>query len=374
VRLDGARGGQDVNAGDISPGPWLRALLFLPGTAYAALVRLRNALYDAGLLPVRRLPGPVIAFGNLTVGGTGKTPLTSYAAASLADSGYRVGVIGRGYRRRGGRAPLLVSDGRSLLVDAPRSGDEAYLVARDNPSVAVAVGADRVGAASLLMKAGTAEVFLLDDAFQHRGVWRDLNLLVVDGRDPWGNGRMLPFGPLREPVSAVTRADAIVVTRGDGSCPNALGSILEQRNPGAPVFHARLAARRFVRADGEPVDLAALKGLAAYAFSGIARPERFEEELDGLGVRRAGTRRFPDHHPYRPRDLEALGAEARRCGAEVLVTTEKDLVRIAAPPDGGPALFALALGISFAPGSDLTGFLLDRLRDRAPQARSGSRP
>ena len=362
-----------MNAVEIAPGPALRSLLFVPGTLYAAAVGLRNRLYDAGLLPVRRLPGPAIAFGNLTVGGTGKTPLTSYAAASLAESGYRVGVIGRGYRRRGGDAPLLISDGRSICVDAPRAGDEAYLVARDNPSVAVAVGGDRLAAAGLIMEAVAVEVFLLDDAFQHRAIARDLNLLVVDGKDPWGNGRMLPFGPLREPIAAVARADAVVVTRGNGSCPPALERILARRNPRAPVFHARLAARHFVRSTGGPVDLVALKGLAAYAFSGIARPDRFEEDLDSLGLRRVGTRRFPDHHPFRPRDLASLGAEARLGGAEILVTTEKDLVRIAAAPDGGPPLFALALGVSFPPGSDLIGILLDRLRDLEGRRREAER-
>lgn len=350
-----------MNAGDIAPGPSLRALLFVPGALYSAAVRARNGLYDAGLLPVRRLPAPAVALGNLTVGGTGKTPVTSFAAASLSESGYRVGVLARGYRRAGGSAPLVVSDGRSILAEAARAGDEAYLVARDNPSVAVAVGADRLAAARLLDEAAAPEVYLLDDAFQHRAIGRDLNVLLVDGKDPWGNGKMLPFGPLREPIEAVSRADAVVVTRGDGRCPAALERILETRHSRARVFHARLAARRFTRADGEPVDLLALKGLATYAFSGIARPDRFEADLDALGLRRVGTRRFPDHHAYRPRDLAALGADARRNGAEIMVTTEKDLVRIAAAPEGGPALFALGIQVIFEAGSDFTGFLLDRL-------------
>ena len=359
-----------MNFGSLDPGPARRALLFVPGTLYGAAVRLRNLLYDSSLIAVRRLPGAGIGIGNLTVGGTGKTPLTAHTAAALQASGYRVGVISRGYRRKGGRTPLLVSDGRSLCADAAGAGDEAYLVARDNPSVGVAVGADRVAAARLLLNACAPEVYLLDDAFQHRAVRRDVNLLVVDGRDPWGNGRMLPFGPLREPLAAVSRADAVVVTRGDGSCPPALERVLEQYHPRVPVFHARLEARRFVRPDGEPVDLAALRGFAVYAFSGIARPERFEEDLARLGARLVGARRFPDHHPYRQADLDALRREALERRAEVLVTTEKDLVRISKSPHRGTPLFALALAVGFPPGSDLTGFLLDRLRElsRPPAA------
>jgi tetraacyldisaccharide 4'-kinase len=349
-----------MSSGEIAPGPALQALLFLPGAAYAGLVRLRNRLYDAGLLPVLRLPCPAVALGNLTVGGTGKTPMTSFLAAALREAGFRVGVLSRGYGRAEGREPCLVSDGRRLLADAATAGDEPYLIARDNPAAAVAVGADRAAAAALLL-ASHPEVFLLDDAFQHRRIARDVNLLLVDGRDPFGNGRMLPRGPLREPLPGVARADAVVVTRGGGRCPDLLRPVLERYNPQAPVFHASIVPRRFVRPDGEPVDLPGLKGFSAYAFSGIARPRGFEEDLGAVGLRIAGARRFPDHHRYRRQDLAEVAAAARSSGAEVLVTTEKDLVRMTALPEGGLPLVALALGVSFS-GADLAAWLLDRLR------------
>jgi tetraacyldisaccharide 4'-kinase len=351
-----------VTRAQVDPGPLARALLAPPGLVYGGLVRLRNGLYDRGLLRAQRVPCPVVALGNLTVGGTGKTPLTSFVAAALADAGYRVGIVSRGYGRAGGRAPLLVSDGRQVLADAARAGDEPWLMARDNPAAAVAVGADRVAAARLLLAAVPREVLLLDDAFQHRRLHRDLDLLLVPAHEPFGNGRILPFGPLREPLSGVARADAIVVTRGDGRCPSPLQAILERHNPHVPVFHASLTPARFVPARGEPVDPPALKGFAAFAFSGIARPERFEADLAAAGVRVAGARRFADHHPYRAGDLDSIAAAARACGAEVLVTTEKDMVRIPAMPPVAPPLYALALSVSFAGDGDLVGFILDRLR------------
>jgi tetraacyldisaccharide 4'-kinase len=361
----------------VAPGPALSTLLFVPGILYGGAVRLRNRLYDRHLLPIRPLPCPAVSVGNLTVGGTGKTPLASHVAAVLLESGYRTGVISRGYRRLGGEAPLLVSDGRSLLADVAHAGDEPYLIARDNPSAGVAVGADRLAAAHLLAAACRPEALVLDDAFQHRRVERFLDLLVIDAADPWGNGRMLPFGPLREPMAAMSRAGAVVITRGNGHCPPAIRQVLDRHNPRVPLFHARIAARRFVGFDGAAIDLLALKGFSAYAFSGIARPDRFEAELTSLGVRLCGTRRFPDHHPFREADLSGLAAEARRTGAEVLVTTEKDLVRIATPIEGAPPLFALALGVDFPHGPGLNQLLLDGVAGKlgprptgAPQAGS----
>jgi len=359
-----------MNTGDIRPGPLLTAALFIPGLLYGAAIRVRNRLYDHGLLAVRRLPCPTIAFGNLTVGGTGKTPLTSFTAAALRDAGYRVGILSRGYRRAG-RAALVVSDGRRLLADAAQAGDEPYLMARDNPAAAVAVGADRGAAADLLLAAAPAEVVLLDDAFQHRAIHRDLNILVVDGRDPFGNGRILPFGPLREPITGVRRADAVVVTRGGGVPPPSLLRALEQHHSDVAVFHAAIAPRGFADPSGEAAGLAALRGFSAYAFAGIARPERLEEDLGALGVRLAGARRFPDHHPYRARDLEEIAAAARACGAEVLVTTEKDLVRLPGLPPASPPLFALSIGVTF-PDAGFTGFLLDRLGAAGRPAPAGA--
>jgi tetraacyldisaccharide 4'-kinase len=351
--------------------PWLGPLLYVPAVLYRAAVAARSVLYATGRIRPVRLPCAVISIGNLTVGGSGKTPLASFVAGALRESGYRVGVASRGYGRRGSRAPRLVSDGRRLLTDPDAAGDEPYLIARDNPSVPVAVGGDRVAAARLLLLTGPLEAIVLDDAFQHRRIARDLDLLLVDGQDPWGNGRMLPRGPLREPLSAAARADAIVLTRSAGRVPAAVASVLERHNPRAAVLHCGLEPEAFVRAEGDPVGLASLKGFSAYAFSGIARPERFEEEVRRLGLRLLGARRFPDHHRYSRRELEDVGRDARAAGAEVIVTTEKDAVRIADRPAGAPPLYALALRVTFPWGTPLQSWLLDRLAALRP---AGARP
>ena len=370
--MSGARpsdpGGSDPR---LDPGPLRRLALLVPGLLYRGAIGLRNRLYDAGIIKTATLPAPAIAFGNLTVGGTGKTPMTSHVAGLLEAAGYRVGILSRGYGRRG-RAPLLVSDGRRILVDAAQAGDEPWLLARDHPGAGVAVGGDRVAAAALLREALRPGVYLLDDAFQHRRVRRDLNLLLVDGGTIFGNGRILPFGPLREPLSGLRRADAVVLTRGDGAVPGPLARALERHHPRLPIFEARIAPTRFVGADGATAGLETLRGVATFAFAGIARPDRFFADLEAAGARVVGRRAFPDHHPYDGRDLDAIARAARDAGAERLVTTEKDLVRLDAAPPGAPPLGALAVGVTFTAG-DFAGFLRDRLAAIAAARRSDAR-
>ncbi len=339
--------------------PALQILLAPGAFIWRGIIGMRNALYDAGVLPARRLPCPVIAIGNLTVGGTGKTPIAAWVAAALRDAGRHVAVLSRGYGRRGG-GTRLVSDGRTVLVDVDQAGDEPYLIARDTPGVVVAVGADRFAAAALVRAtAGAPDVIVLDDGFQHRRLHRDCDIVLVDGIDPWGNGRMLPRGPLREPVRALQRADAVVITRSTGAVPKDLAAALERHNPRARVMHCRLESDRFLRADGDPVDLAALRGFTAFVFSGIARPDRFEDEARRLGLRVVGSRRFADHHRYGAAELRETGEAARAAGAEILLTTEKDLVRILDPTPAGLPIHALRLRVVFGPGDDLKAWILD---------------
>ncbi|HUD70320.1 MAG TPA: tetraacyldisaccharide 4'-kinase [Dongiaceae bacterium] len=355
----------------LDPGPLRRLVLLVPGLLYRGAVGLRNRLYDGGILKATTLPAPSIAFGNLTVGGTGKTPMTSHVAGLLEAAGYRVGILSRGYGRRG-RTPLLVSDGRRILADAAAAGDEPWLLARDHPAAGVAVGGDRIAAAALLREALRPEVYLLDDAFQHRRVRRDLNILLVDGGTIFGNGRILPFGPLREPLSGLRRADAVVLTRGDGAVPGPLARALERHHPRLPIFEARIAPTRFVGADGATADPGALRGLAIFAFAGIARPDRFFADLEATGARVLGRRAFPDHHPYDAGDFDAIARAASATGAVYLVTTEKDLVRLHGRPPGALPLGTLAVGVSFTAG-DFAGFLLDRLAAIAAARRSDPR-
>jgi tetraacyldisaccharide 4'-kinase len=332
---------------------------------YSGAVRLRNRLYDAGVLRVRRLDAPVVAIGNLTVGGTGKTPVTGFLAEALRARGFDVAVLSRGYGRTAAE-PRLVSDGRRLVAGAAEAGDEPLLLARDHPGVAVAVSGDRVAAARLLPAPRGPRIVLLDDAFQHRGLHRDANLLLVDAESPFGNGRILPLGPLREPPEGVRRADLILLTRGDGSIPPSLRRLLERHHPTVPVFHIALRPRLVRGPDGDLAPLAVVAGRPVFAFSGIARPERFEEDLRSTGARIAGTHRFRDHHPFSDADLAEIAAEALRSGAEHLVTTEKDRVRLPALPASSPPLSSLVLGVEEIPAPGLVDRLMTLLQGATP--------
>jgi tetraacyldisaccharide 4'-kinase len=344
-----------------------RLLLAPLAPLYSGLLRVRNRLYDAGLLPVRRLDVPVVAVGNLTVGGTGKTPVTGFLADGLCARGFDVAILSRGYGRTG-RGARLVSDGRDLMAGAAEAGDEPLLLARDHPGVAVAVSGDRVAAARLLPPPRAPRIVLLDDAFQHRALHRDANLLIVDAGSPFGNGKIVPLGPLREPVRGVRRADLILLTRGDGTIPPSLRQVLERHHPSVPLFHIALPPRRVRGPDGGLAALAVLADRAVFAFSGIARPERFEADLRSSGARLAGTRRFRDHHAFSDADLEGLAAEAQSRGAEWLVTTEKDRVRLPALPASSPPLHSLVLGAEERPAPRLLDHLMTLLSSPGPAA------
>jgi tetraacyldisaccharide 4'-kinase len=345
-----------------------RLLLAAPlAPLYSGVVRLRNRLYDAGVLTVRRLEAPVIAVGNLTVGGTGKTPVTGYLADGLRARGFDVAILSRGYGRSG-REPRLVSDGRDLVAGAAEAGDEPFLLARDHPGIPVAVSADRMAAARLLPPPRAPRLFLLDDAFQHRALERDVDVLLVDAEAPFGNGKILPLGPLREPLRGVRRANLILVTRGDGTIPPALRRVLERHHPTVPVFHATLSPRRVRGPDGALASLDVLAGRKAFAFSAIARPERFEADLGMTGARVVGSRRYRDHHPFSDADLKAIAAEAGSLGAECVVTTEKDRVRFPPLPASAPSLHSLVLGVEEKPGPRIVDHLLELLGRRHPAA------
>jgi len=360
-----------------------QAALALPALLYRGAIRLRNGLYDRGLLSSAGLAWPVVSIGNLTVGGSGKTPVTSSLAGALLARGFAVGIVSRGYGRTS-QDPVLVSDGARLLAGPEAAGDEPVLLAQAHPKALVAVAARRRVAFGLLPERPVPRVVLLDDAFQHRAVARDLDLLLVDGESPFGNGRILPFGPLREPISGMRRADALVVTRGDGAIPPALRAALERHHPNAPIFHARIVPSRLVRDAGPPLPLEALRGQAVFAVSGIARPDRFEADLGRLGTRLAGARRFADHHRFSAMERAAIQREALASGATMIVTTEKDLVRLSAAitaPDApavslaGPPLVALAIEARFPQEADLVRFVEERLqRLAAASGRSAAAP
>jgi tetraacyldisaccharide 4'-kinase len=294
-------------------------------------MKARSGLYASGLLTQHVLPCRVISVGNLTVGGTGKTPVVIALANALSAGGRRVGVISRGYRRRSTSEILEVSDGRSVRGDPEETGDEPYLIARRCPGVAVAVGADRPRVGQYLVDRYHVETMILDDGFQHLALRRDVDILIVDASAPFGNGYLLPRGRLREPVSAIARASAVLLTRARQA------GRLEEIKAGirAAAPQARIGVSDFVpsavmKVGGENEEHPGiLKGERVLAVSGIAQPDSFRRLLEGMEATVAGQCVFPDHHAYSSDDVRSVRRTAERLGVDRIVTTEKDAVKLA---------------------------------------------
>ncbi|MCP3982636.1 MAG: tetraacyldisaccharide 4'-kinase [bacterium] len=297
-------------------------LLRLPALLFRGVVRLRNRHYDRpGATCAAALP--VVSVGNLTVGGTGKTPVVAWIAERLQERGRVPAVVSRGYGGRAGAGPLVVSDGSGPSVAAEECGDEPFLLARSLPGARVVVGSDRVRGAAEALRLG-ADVVILDDGFQHRRLRRDLDLVLVDANAPFGNGRLLPAGLLREPPSSLSRADVILATRSEADRPlDALAAEVRKHNPTAPLLRAGHRGVGFFDAKGA----AAERPARAVAFCGIGNPDAFRGDLERAGVALAGFHAFRDHHSFSTEEIARLLREAQNEGAP-LVTTEKDRARM----------------------------------------------
>jgi len=318
------------------PAPWKTVLA--PATlAYRGGLALRQAAYTWGLLRTRTLPCRVVAVGNLTVGGTGKTPLVELLARAMTAQGRRVVILSRGYGRRQAHRVAVVSDGARPLLTARDAGDEPVLLARRLPGVPVVVGRDRARAGAWAVSRFSPDVLLLDDGFQQMRLGKDIDVVCLDARAPWGHGGLLPRGSLREPPGALSRADLLVLTHST-SCRD-LARVREELRtwaPGAPIAFAAYEAERVedVRS-GALLPLDALRSRPVLAFAGIAVPESFRTTLAAQGVVPRDFVAFRDHHPYDRADVLKLEARARAVGAEVLLTTEKDAVRLPLAGSGG---------------------------------------
>ena len=318
------------------PGWPVRSLLAPLAVAeglFRAGVALRGALYDRGLVPTARAAAPVISVGNLSVGGAGKTPVVLAVAERLLGAGRRPAVLSRGYGASEVRA-RVVSDGRRLLLGAREGGDEPVLLARRLPALRVLCGPDRAALASVAVDRLGANVLVLDDGFQHRRLRRDLDVVVLDASNPWGNGHCLPRGPNREPAAALRRAGLLWLTHVDRGGPGALEDLrsLARAHTGRDPVESRHAPRDILDASLEQsFGLASLAGRRVALLTGVARPESVRRTVEALGAEVALSRDFADHHPFTPEEVDEALAAAAQAGAELVVTTEKDAVRL--PPD-----------------------------------------
>ncbi len=326
------------------PEPWPRRALLAPLTAlawgYGLGVRLRGALYDRHLLDGERVEGlRIVSVGNMNVGGTGKTPAVLHLAELLVRGGRKVGILTRGYGRRS-RHPLTFT-GEEPLPSVEEAGDEPLLLARQCPRARVLVGADRRALARQARDEFGLEVVLLDDGFQHRRLARDEDIVVVDEAVGFGNGRMLPRGPLREPLTSLRRATLFWVR-------TAAAPVAPLPHLPGPQVRTRYRPTAWVDPAGELHPPEALKGVPVLALAGLARPGSFLATLRHLSVEVRDMALFPDHHPFSATELREVEARAARQGVRV-VTTEKDAVRL--PP--GFAAWVVRLGVEVLEGEAL---------------------
>ncbi len=295
---------------------------------YGLGAEVRRALYARGAFKVKRLPAPVISVGNLTVGGTGKTPVVACLAGLWRDRCKRVAILSRGY---GGltQNTTRLSDGERLYHQPPEVGEEPYWLARALPGVAVYTGACRYGAGIAAWDDFKPDLFLLDDGFQHFQLHRDRDLVLLDAASPFGNGYLLPRGPLREPISALNAAQIVILSRFDHERHQANLLAIQKRFPDKTVLTATISPVRVTSYPGGHAELPeAIRHRALMAFAGLARPEVFNETLQYLGVDLKGSRAFPDHHAYTSEEVHNLAAAAQAWGADALITTTKDWARL----------------------------------------------
>lgn len=285
-------------------------------------------MYDNGVLKIRRLPCPVICVGNITAGGTGKTPTVMHLARLFQKRNFRPVVLTRGYKRKSKKPILPVSDGKAILTTPQESGDEPYLIASGLKNVPVVVGADRYITGMFSKEHFDADIFILDDGFQHLKLYRNINILLIDASNPAGNGSMLPAGILREPLAGISRADCIIISRADEGDKSKAEALVRSYNKKAPVYYSSLKVSGIMDSYRKTYSRDYINGKSLLLFSGIGNPGSFKRSVIENGGIIKREIRFPDHHWYNNKDMERISLEAERLSAEAIITTEKDMTRI----------------------------------------------
>lgn len=317
----------------------LRGLLRAAEVPYTAAVRWRNAQYDRGKKPIHRASVPVISVGNLSLGGTGKTPMVEWLCRHLRQRGVRVTIISRGYG-----------------AEAGSRNDEALELELKLPDVPHLQNPDRVAAAQTAVEEFDCQAIVLDDAFQHRRIHRDLDIVLLDALEPLGHGHVFPRGTLREPPSSLARAHVVALSRADMLSVQQRSDLRRQIARYAPTadwLEVTHAPHVLIDSSGRTQPLDALRGARVAAFCGIGNPAGFAHTLAVCGYEVANLRDFPDHHAFARDELEELGAWATKLDAAALVCTHKDLVKIGSDQLGGVPLWAVSIGLEFISGQEL---------------------
>jgi tetraacyldisaccharide 4'-kinase len=341
-----------------------RVILFplsLLSLLYRVGVQIRFFLYDHGILKKERLPCTVISVGNITVGGTGKTPVVQYLARFLTGKGRKPVILSRGYKGKVRGKVQVLSGSTGPLPGWEEAGDEPFLLAKKLKTVAVVVGKDRVYAGRHALRMFSPDTLLLDDGFQHLKMERDIDIVVIDVQNGFGNGSLLPRGTLREPLKSLARADLILLNK--GSIPDDYRK-LEQEvrmwNGTAPVFYSSYRAESvWCLKTGEKHSPEFLKGKKLMAFSGIANPRYFHLLLTRLGAEVISHLPFPDHHSYTAQDLPCIMQKSQ--GSDLIITTEKDGVKLKQKVFENLPLFMLEVSLEVSREKEFQDCLLNMM-------------
>ena len=305
-------------------------LLLPPFTVtYSAVTRLRTMLYQKNFLRAVSLPAPVISIGNITTGGTGKTPLVEWVSRTLSEQGRRVCILTRGYKRKITNR-VVVSDGKELFANVTQAGDEPYWLAQKLKGVAAVIcDADRAAAGEWAIANLKSNAFVLDDGFQHLQLLRDLNILAIDATNPWGGGQLLPSGRLRESRRAISRADCVILTRTEQTAnTGALQTEIKKMFGERPVFTSQMNALGIRRLSSNQLERSETAPQPVAAFCAVGNPESFFNNLRREGLTLVYTKAFPDHHFYKQSDIVELCEKATQLGAASVLTTAKDAVKL----------------------------------------------
>lgn len=325
----------------------LVGLSFLEGI-YLLLLRTRYFLYNLNIVKSGSLDCQVVSVGNITAGGTGKTPVVRFLAEALYKKGKRVVIVSRGYGANN-QEPLIVSEGRGPLVDVKTAGDEAYMLSQLLPQIPLVIGKDRLEAGRLVVNKFQPEIILLDDGFQHWRLERDLDIVVIDAFNPFGFNRLLPRGFLREPLTALKRAGVFIISKADYLSPERIKEIrrtlqfynreaiiltssycpsyLRLLQTGGGAINLTPESNDYLAQKTKFLELEEIKGKRVLAFSGIGNPDSFVKSLEGIGARVVERVNYPDHYRYNEEDFKRLSNRVQSGGIDHVVTTEKDAVK-----------------------------------------------
>ena len=327
-----------------------RALLWPPAKLYELAVRLRVAAYETDYLKQKRLDATVISVGNLTLGGAGKTPMVDYIARYLKSENHSVAVLTRGYGRKSSGLRVLNDPAEESAMRAARSyrefGDEPLMLARSLPDIPIIVNKRRFEAGRLAEQRFGSDVLVLDDAYQHLGLARDLNILLIDATDPLGGFEMPPFGRLREPLYGIKRADVVIITRADRPFDQGQTQAIIKYYCGDKVplmyFYSMIIRLRHITT-GEVYDTGNFAGWSVGVACGIGNPQAFAEDILQAGINIVSESFFSDHHAFVQDDLDRITRAAQEAGADAIITTEKDAVRLEGLTHGNIPIYAAQL-------------------------------